>query len=220
MGRSEQCYLCGARGKMTDDHIPPKGFFLPPPPPNLIVVPCCETCNAKYAKDDEAIRAWFSSPLGTSRAGEWIFKNKALPRTIAGSVAFRNKMLSSMKNIKASTPAGEIEVVELSIPRDRIKPWIIRITKGLLTHHYPACDFSAARFEVVFVGQNVELRRILEPLRDQLIYGEKGRDVFQYRHGLTESGQSGVWILAFYQAAVFFVTHTTNEADASALRAP
>jgi hypothetical protein len=205
---------------LTRDHIPPIGFFLPPPPPNLIVVPCCETCNNSYKLDDEAVRAWFSTPLGVSSAGAWIFKNKALPGTIGGSRKFRNKMLASLKNIKASSEAGDVEVIQLTFDRERTERWIIRITKALLWHHYPEYNSSAARFDVVFVGQDVDLRKMLEPLRDVLIYGEKGREVFQYRHGLTESGQSGVWILAFYRAAIFFVTHTTNEADGSALRVP
>jgi hypothetical protein len=124
-------------------------------------------------------------------------------------------MLASMKEVKASTPTGEIKVIALSLPRDRVERWIIRITKGLLTHHYPDYDYSAARFDVVFVGQNVELRELLEPLRDQLRYDEKGGEVFQYRHSLTQTKESGVWMLSFYRVAIFFVTHTTGEGEDS-----
>jgi hypothetical protein len=215
-----ECYLCKVRGKMTRDHIPPKSFFPPPPPPNLIVVPCCETCNSSYKLDDDAIRAWFCSPLGASSAGGWIFKNRALPGTIGGSLAFQKKMLASMKNIKASTETGEFEVIQLTVPRDRIERFIVRIVKGLLTHHYPNYDYSIASFNVEFIGQSVDLRKILEPLIDQLTYAEKDKDVFQYRHGLTESGQSGAWILAFYHVAIFFIIHTTNDSDDSALCRP
>ena len=215
-----KCYFCGACENLTRDHIPPIGFFPPPPPPDLIVVPCCEPCNSSYKLDDEAVRVWFCSPLGTSSAGEWIFKNKALPGTIGGSWRFRNKMLASMKNTKASSEAGDAEVIQLSFDRNRTEQFIIRIIKGLLTYHYPDYDYSGARFDVTFVGQRVDLREKLQPLLDQLTYDEKGRDVFQYRHGLTESGLSGVWILAFYHAAIFFITHSTNESDDSALRIP
>lgn len=205
---------------MTGDHIPPISFFPPPPPPDLIVIPCCEKCNGDYKLDDEAVRVWFTAPLGTSSAGEWIFKNKVLPGTIKGSPAFAKKMLASMKEVKVSGPAGEGKAIALRMPRDRVEQWIIRITKGLLKHHYPNYDYSSAQFDVLYIGQNEELREKLGPLRGQLSYDEKGGEVFQYRHGVTKSGESGLWILGFYRATIFFVSHTTNDSDDSPLLPP
>lgn len=119
-GTYMSCYLCGSLESLTADHIPPKGFFAPPRP-NLITVPCCASCNASYAKDDEAVRLWFSAPLGRSEAGEWIFEHKARAGTIARSAAFREKMLATMNDTELLTEDGEIEATSFAIPRDRVE---------------------------------------------------------------------------------------------------
>jgi hypothetical protein len=50
----------------------------------------------------------------------------------------------------------------------------------------------------------------LEPLRDRLPYDYRGDGVLQYRGGLTDSSLSGVWILLYYGAVLFVVSHTKS----------
>lgn len=192
------------------DHIPPKGFFPPPKPSNLITVPCCEPCNASYARDDEAVRAWFSAPLGRSEAGEWIFEHKVVAGTVVQSAAFREKMLSTMKDTRLLTEVGEIEVTSFTVPSDRVERFLVRCTKGLLTHYYPDYDYLTAMFRVQHVTPRLDMLSKLEPVRNLLVYDERGRGVFQFRRGLTDSKQSGLWLFVFYGAVIFLVAHTKN----------
>jgi hypothetical protein len=50
------CTYCGASGRVTADHIPPKGLFPRPRPGNLVTVPACARCNAGASRDDEYFR--------------------------------------------------------------------------------------------------------------------------------------------------------------------
>jgi len=205
-----RCYLCGSRKRLTDDHIPPKGFFPPPRPSNLITVPCCEACNASYSKDDEAVRAWMSSTIFASPAGEWIFKNKTMG-TFRNSPAFLSKFLSTMQPTRLMTvEEGEIDAISFELPFDRIERFALRITKGLLTHYFPDYDYSTAEFRVDYIQPRVDALEKIAPLRDLLAYDQRGDGVFQFRVGLTDSNQSGVWLLVFYGAVLLLVSHTKN----------
>jgi hypothetical protein len=202
-----RCYLCGASDDLTRDHIPPKGFFPPPRPSNLITITCCRACNEAYSLDDEAARLWFSSHLGASKAAEWILENKASK----GSPALIHSLMQTMEDTKLLTvEEGEIDVTSFSIPTDRVERFVIRVTKGLLAHYYPDHDYGTATFEARHIQQTMDDLAKLEPLRDLLHYDFRGDGVFQYRGGLTESKLSGVWILVFYEAVVFLVSHTKN----------
>jgi hypothetical protein len=202
-----RCYLCGASENLTRDHIPPKGFFPPPRPSNLITVPCCHTCNQNYSLDDEAARLWFSAHLGASKAGEWIVENRASKR----SPALIQSLLATMEETKLLTVEnGVIDVTRFEIPVNRIEKFIIRVTKGLLTHSFPDYDYVKAIFDVKHIPQTVDNLSKLEPLKNMLRYDYRGDEVIQYRGGITESKQSGVWILLFYGAVLFAVSHTKN----------
>jgi hypothetical protein len=204
-----RCFLCGATEQITADHIPPKGFFPPEQRLKLITVPCCKSCNASFSKDDEAIRLWMSSTLGRSDAGDWIFNNKSI-RTAEKSSAFREKMLSSMQEIKLLTEEGEIDAIELTVPIDRVERFILRISKGLLTHYCPEYDYENAEFRIDYIPSRVDILEKIAPIRDRLIYGERWDGVFQFRMSLTESKQSGLWLLLFYDSVMFLVSHTKN----------
>ena len=208
-----QCYLCGAVENLTRDHIPPKSFFLSPRPSNLITVPCCRSCNASYSMDDEATRVWFSSQLGVSRAGDWILQNKVIPGIIKSSPAFRNTLLASMKDIRILTEDGEIEAIRLTVPFARVERFIIRITKGLLTHYFPDYNYSKDRFRVAHIPPRTDALEKIRPIRDMLEYDERGHGIFQFRRGLMPSKQSGVWLLLFYESVSFLVEH--SKADPS-----
>jgi hypothetical protein len=201
------CYLCGVSENLTRDHIPPKGFFPPPRPSNLITVPCCHTCNQNYSLDDEAARLWFSAHLGASKAGEWIVENRASKR----SPALIQSLLATMEQTKLLTVEdGEIDVTSFEIPVDRMEKFMIRVTKGLLTHYFPDYGYATAVFDVKHIRQTVDNLSKLEPLKNMLQYDCRGDEVFQYRGGITDSKQSGVWILLFYGTVLFAVSHTKN----------
>lgn len=190
--------------------MPPKGFFPSPKPDNLITVLCCARCNSDYSKDDEAIRAWFSSLLGRSTAGDWIFEHKVLRGIAVRSPKFREALLSSLKDVKLETEEGIIDAAKFTVPWERVERFVIRCVKGLLTFHFPDYDYSHDKFEMLHIPPIAEELKKLEPIKQYLTYDERGEGVFQYRRGLTDTKESGMWILSFYQAILFVVVHSKH----------
>lgn len=120
-------------------------------------------------------------------------------------------MLLRAEDVVLNTVDGDLPVTKYEIPSGRLTKFIERVTKGLLAHYYPAYSHSEARFEVRHIYPTVDNLAKLERVRDLLKYDSRGSGVFQFRHGLTASGKSGVWILVFYEALVFLVSHTQND---------
>jgi hypothetical protein len=81
--------------------------------------------------------------------------------------------------------------------------------KGL-HYHYPDYDYHKAIFTVVHVPVQVDALAKLESIKNVLVYDERGKGVFQYRRGLTDSKQSGLWIFLFYEAVLLLVAHQKN----------
>jgi hypothetical protein len=55
-----------------------------------------------------------------------------------------------------------------------------------------------------------EDRKEPSAVRDLLHYDERGSGVFQFRRGLTDTKQSGLRLLVFYEAVMFLVAHSKN----------
>jgi hypothetical protein len=208
-----RCYLCGNSNPTTRDHVPPKGFFPEPRPSNLITVPCCAPCNNASSKDDEAVRTWFCAAIGATPAGEWILKEKGMTR----SEAFRESLLSSMRDTKLLTDKdGLIDVASYSMDWNRIERFVLRVTKGLLSFHYPDYDYSQDTFELRFVEPTHDNLKKLDAVKHALRYDFRGDGVVQYRFGLTDTRLSGIWIIVFYGAMPFLVHHTKLSRDVGA----
>jgi hypothetical protein len=127
------------------------------------------------------------------------------------SDAFRESMLASMKEVKIQdVDQSEIDAISFRPSAERIQKFAIRITKELLHYHYPDYDYHKAIFTVVHVPVQVDALAKLESIKNILAYDERGKGVFQYRRGLTDSKQSGLWIFLFYEAVLLLVAHQKN----------
>ena len=211
------CYLCGDTNSLTNDHVPPKGFFPEPRPSNLITVPCCASCNKAYSKDDEAVRTWFCATIGATPAGDWILANKVVPGIMTRSSAFRESLLNSMEDTKLlSEDEGLMDVVRFSVDARRIERFVLRVAKGLLSFYYPDYDYSQDTFELRFIPPTRDNLDKLDTIKNCLRYDFRGDGVIQYRFGLSDTRRSGIWIVLFYGAALFLVTHTKAAQPASA----
>jgi hypothetical protein len=209
MGQKQTgCYLCGDTKSITPDHVPPKGFFPEPRPSNLITVPCCARCNNSFSKDDEAVRAWFCAAIGATSAGDWILNNKVVPGIMARSEVFRESLLNSMEDAKVFFEKhGLIDVMEYSIDRNRVERFVLRVVKGLLAFYYPDYDYFDDTFELRFLTSTRDNLDKLDTFKDLLRYDFRGDGVISYRFGLADTRRSGIWIILFYGAVLFLVTH-------------
>ena len=204
------CYLCHSKEANTKDHIPPAGFFPNPRPTNLITVPCCCSCNNRFSKDDEAVRLWLSAHIGRSPAGELIWEQKVLKKTFHRSPLLIEQLRATLKDARLDTASGAIEAVSYEVDSERIDRFMVRVTKGLLTHYFPDYDYSDAVFETCPIVLGSTDQRLLDDIRSILKYDFRGDGVFQFRYGLTDTKLSGLWLFVFYGTTLFLTSHSKN----------
>lgn len=63
--KPRQCYLCGVKGKMTMDHLPPECLSPGTPKSGYFSIPACSTCNNKYSHEESKFRDY----IATASAG-------------------------------------------------------------------------------------------------------------------------------------------------------
>jgi hypothetical protein len=212
MVNNMRCYLCGTSDNLTRDHIPPAAFFPKPRPKNLITIPCCLTCNNAWSDGDDIVRLYLTGPLGRSPAGDSIWESRVVTNTLRRRPALVDELLRKMKDVVIETEAGVQEAVELPVDQQLMHRFMVRITKGLLTAHYPNYDYRNAEFAVRTVEAKRQSLELLTPILPMLSHGFRGDRVFQYRHAITDSGMSGLWLYVFYGATLYLVHHTLASA--------
>jgi hypothetical protein len=210
---AQTCYLCGGPDE-TADHIPPKCFFPKPRPANLITVRCCNSCNNKWSLEDEAMRAVLSIPAGRSGAGDKIWEEGVVNRTIARSEPFRQYMLKRSREVAIRTPVGLQFAMTFKPPMERVEPFLVRLTKGLLRHHYPTYDYSQSVFTARNIPATPQAEKDLEPVLATLNAGMILDGVFYYFIGISDTQQSGVCVFVFYDVLAFFVHHSRAASEA------
>ena len=133
------CYICATEKNLTDDHVPPKGFFPPDDRKNLITAPLCENCHMPLKNTDEAMRVWIAAgAAGTSGVGAWIWKHKVLGSTFKRSPKLRENIKKYLQEMVIKTEDGLLTPVDvLKMPQGRVIPFIRRLTKGLLIISIP-----------------------------------------------------------------------------------
>lgn len=221
--REERCYLCNIlvrryrlkRGEPTPadqrtrDHIPPEGLFPDPKPTDLITVPCCYRCNNEsFSKLDEQFRAIVSMAANVSGAGTAVMRSKVFGRSLKESPKLKTQIARSIVHGTVQTPYGLVTGPLVTMDKNQFAPFLIRITKGLLAHFYPKIDYFGLAFSVVQLGQfradQPEFRTVVSNLK----FDQRGNGVFRFWHGLAkEDPTSGLWVLQFYNAALFMVKH-------------
>ncbi len=198
-----KCYLCSTTDDLTDDHIPPVGFFPEPRPDNLITVRCCRHCNQGQSLDDEAFRVFSSSLLNRSDAGEWIWRNKVMGSTFRRSPQLRENVERYLLKVPVRTTAGTVRMTALGFPKKRANRFLIRITKGLVATFYPDKDYSGTAFSVDNLMLNQENIDYLNTLST---YDERGERVFRFWRAMASNKEAiGLFAYVFYDACLFMV---------------
>lgn len=201
------CYACLNAPGVTRDHVPAKCFFPTPKPLDLITVACCEECNNGNSSDDAYVWFVLAGLYGESEVAEQLFEQK-LPNFVRCNPRVVEEISATMRDSKIVIDGVPEEVGIFDPDPERIIPYFERVVKGLLRTHYPDYDYSKSAFHVSLLNQWDERLEKLESLRDVMRYDAVGEGVFQYRHTLTESRASGLWLLVFYGKILVLVHHT------------
>jgi hypothetical protein len=201
------CYICGATDFLTDDHLPPKGFFPPQDRDNLLTAPLCDSCHRPWKKIDERMRAWLAAAGDNSDAGKWIWKNKVLGSTFQRSPKLRSYIRERHFQPILHRGTGEIAAGLLTFPQADAIPFIRRLTKGLLYTFHPEYDYFSDYFAVAYRAPTDSLEDVL-PLASLLSPVARGNGVFRVWHGITaETENAGVCIYRFYERVCFVCFH-------------
>jgi hypothetical protein len=204
------CYICGAIENLSDDHIPPKGFFPPDNRDDLITAPLCSDCHPRLTKTDEAMRVWIAAgATETSSNARWIWKNKVVDSTFKRSPKLRQYIVKKhLHEMRVETPHGVAVKSVITMPQGRAIPFARRLTKGFLYSFYPNYDYFGDSFNVVYRLPTQETVSVISKLATHLSRRFFGKDVFRIWHGLTQdSPKSGAWIFLFYDAVCFVCFH-------------
>lgn len=225
------CYICREelidappdyRGPLearhrTRDHVPPKGLFLDPKPDNLICVSCCNACNGEQSGFDERFRILVASEINANAAGRKIMAEKVLGSTMAKGrqPKFVAAMATTMRDTTLKTPFGEKEISTFSTRSDEIFPGVIRITKGLLAHFHPGYDYRKDEFFVLDIhsgtlakGDALRQIAVVKALVNQTQPDQRG-SAAEFRFWRQVEKTKGMWLLVFYEAMHFVVSHHT-----------
>ena len=200
------CYICGATENLTDDHIPPKGFFPPDSRQNLITAPLCCDCHSPFGKMNEQMRVWISAgAAATSENAKWIWKNKVVNSTFKRSPTLQKYIAEKhFRKMAIETPSGPVLADVITMPQSQVHPFIRRLTKGFLYSFYPNHDYFADNFNVIYQPEASEAAELATKLSSCWV----GNDVCRIWHGLTnDNTKCGVWIFLFYGAACFVCFH-------------
>jgi len=202
------CYLCGGANATTKEHIPPRAFFPKPRPNNLITVLSCASCNNGFSQDDDYFRIIFASSYGRSKTGEGIWEERVVPKSLSRHPRDVDNILSESEDVMIDTEKGQEEIVSIQIDHNRLDRFCTRIVKGLIRYHYPDYDYYDSRFEVRLSPPLTNAEDHVAEIEPFFNSDERGDGVFTYKHCITDTGESGVWILTFYEAASILVYHT------------
>jgi hypothetical protein len=209
------CYICVATENLTDDHIPPKGFFLPNNRENLITAPLCDDCHPRLTKMDEQMRAWIvAGAAATSNSAKWIWKKRVIDGTFKRSPKLRRYVAEKhLRQMTIETPQGPVVANVMTMSQGTVIPFIRRLAKGLVYTFHSDYDYFGDNFSVVYRLATPETVSATRDLATKLSRRSVGQDVFLVWHGLTQdSPKSGALILLFYEAVCFVCFHGKGDA--------
>lgn len=213
--RPKCCAYCGATGKLTRDHIPPKCLFGKPLPPDVITVPACHNCHAPLNCDDEYFKTVVSmrDDVRAHPVAQKILPSVFRAFTRPDKVRFTRDIFAVRKLREVVTPGGIYLGTQeaFRVNMRRAKAVTRRITSGLYFHETGRCLPRGC--SVVSTGI-AHPNRVLDDLLKQqpkiylLLTSQPrkviGDDVFSYRFFVVPTEpRSSIWELTFYGSISF-----------------
>jgi hypothetical protein len=213
-----ECAYCGAVGKITRDHVPPKGIFSKPLPDDLITVPACPRCHSdETSKDDEYFRLALQVREGIESHPDVIKSRPTLLRSLEKpqKIGMVKGLMENIFLADVVTPNGIFVGKQWAIQTDmnRLRRVVTRIMKGLFykvkQHRIPdgfdvlVCDEDSFQKwpsdEVQKLHENF-IKPVLARKERVMI----GQDVFSFKYGCDINNPDiTCWIFTFYQRASF-----------------
>lgn len=218
------CVFCGAKGKVTKDHVPPQNLFKGFPDEGLIKVPGCDSCNGGSKLDDEYFCAFLVPQEDIASHPQAQKLNRRIREKFDANnrKGLEKRMYSQLHTKDVYTPAGiYLGPKHLIYPEySRIDATLKKILKGLF-YHSMKTRFPSGRHHIAVVDKSQigELERILNmdlnfwvrelvkyPSND--IYG-----VFSYKCAVSVNPPPliSAWLLTFFGKREFFgLTYPKN----------
>jgi hypothetical protein len=213
-----ECAYCGVVGKITRDHVPPKGIFSKPLPDDLITVPACPQCHSdETSKDDEYFRLALQIREGIAEHPDAIKSRPTLLRSLEKpqKIGMVNGLLENIFLADVVTPNGIFIGKQWAIQTDmnRLRRVVIRIMKGLFykvkQHRIPdgydalVCDEDSFQKWPADVVQHYT-ENLIKPILAKKERVMIGNDVFSFKYGYDVNNPDNTcWIFTFYQRASF-----------------
>lgn len=116
----DMCSYCGQRPG-TRDHVPSKVLLDEPFPENLPVVPCCDSCNQGFSRDEEYIACLLECVLnGTTDVDK--LKRPKIKRLLTDKPFLQKRIQDAITHVN-----GEIL---FNVETERLKNVLIKLAKG------------------------------------------------------------------------------------------
>lgn len=199
---ARRCYLCGAAGPTTRDHVIPRNLFPSPAPPDLITAPACRACNESLSKDEEYFRVFILGQAAMDHSDAKEIWRTSVRRSLARRPAFKAMLASRIRSVPIRTPAGQYlgDAPAMSAPEDRINPVLWKIVKGLYYHR------RGDLLEGVGFSAWCNPSDVQSELWKTLPHADVGGEAFSYWHAIAEDDpRQTIWWLAFYRRVLFIV---------------
>jgi hypothetical protein len=228
----QRCYICEGelvpvprdhKGQLQDnhatrDHIPPAAIFCDPKPSNLITVACCNKHNGKHSGMDERLRMLLSLELGRNEGGKQVLLQKVFGSTFKKirQRKFVTQIATTMRVETVMTTVGPKSVAVFTVDGKEILDCMANIVRGLLRYFYPSFNYHGHDFMALDIhsatlekGNREAQLRLIKELATKTKRDSRGnKNEFQFWHQVDEQHQQGAWLLVFYEAVAFIVSHS------------
>ncbi len=220
------CYICGTKGEVTKDHIPPRRFY-PQDIQNkyqLITVSCCKKCHEQFSEDDHYLRTVLNALTDETVNHPVAIENReSIKRALEKPelASFCAEIAKSMVRVWRQSKGGIwIRRYRLMLDYPKLYNLFSRYVRGLFHRerdHKKVMD-SDVHFALLVPDDYGRERRetIYQHLGFMLEYDPvvKHGDVFEYRSLYFNDNIThphSAWQFRFYDAHDFFVLVYSNE---------
>lgn len=211
----QRCYLCGADGTMTKEHVLARSTFRSNDLNHPLILSACSKCNGEKEKDEDYANSVFiatteTAPIKDPRQRQFErlakLKAKEQPGQKVSGLGIHNKMVHDLTDVHLVDESGNSLGIggQFPIKGDRIKEFYLRIFKGLHTAAVGEV-LNWDDYEIKFQFDNISFKKHINdeayqfPIKNaQYVEGWGEHLLFA---GLTfgaDGRTSSMWSLALY----------------------